>query len=430
MKKNKRLKVLTSLIIILSLLATITGCGGGGGGADSGEGVVGSAATFEDAPIQWTMQSIWVPSITLWRGDKYFVDLMNRLALGELYIDYNEGGALVTTSDEIFDAVRTGSLDMATDWPSYWEGRDTAFGLVTSTPCILTAGDYMIWYWQGGGLELVQQLYDEYNIVWYPHSVTSPESGQRTNVPIYELEDYAGLKLRQCGRTQAMVLEKLGAGAVFLPGADIYLSLDRGVVDGAEFSVPECDWSMAFQEVSKYLVAPGWHQPGPISGVMINKDSYNALPDQVKYMFKEAAMATMMWAWTYFEYTCIEYQNKFSEAGIETTRLSDEAIDQIQQIAWDILIQDAKDNPNHAKIAFSQVRFLYGYQLWRDQQEPFSLGRNPAGLNEAYAELEQIAKDHGVYEDVLAVEEDCMARAKGQEHWEPGTPYVQNPIAK
>jgi TRAP-type mannitol/chloroaromatic compound transport system substrate-binding protein len=429
-KRNTKLIKLTSIFLILILaMAAFSGCGSSGGGSEA-EGEATGALTFEDAPIQWTMQSIWVPSITLWRGDKYFVDLINRQALGELYIEYNEGGALVTTSDEVFDAVRTGSIDMATDWPSYWEGRDTAFGLVTSTPMILTPGDYMIWYWQGGGLELVQKLYDEYNIVWYPHSVTSPESGQRTNVPIYELDDYAGLKLRQCGRVQAMILEQLGAGAVFMPGADIYLSLDRGVVDGAEFSVPECDWNMAFQEISKYSVVPGWHQPGPISGVMINKDSFAELPDHVKYLFKEAAMSSMMWAWTYFEYSSIGYQKNFSDAGIETSRLSDEALAQIQQIAWDVLIQDAKDNPNHAKLAYSQVRYLYGYQDWRAMQEPFTHGRNPEGLNEAYAALEQIAKDHGVYDEVIATEEDCIARAEAQVHWEPGTEYVQNPLAQ
>jgi TRAP-type mannitol/chloroaromatic compound transport system substrate-binding protein len=429
------------MVVLMVGMTALSGCGGGGGSTDTGstggteaeatggDGGGGGELTLDSAPIKWTMQSIWVPSITLWRGDKYFVDLVNRLALGELFIEYNEGGALVTTSDEIFDAVRTGSLDMATDWPSYWEGRDTAFSLITSHPMLLTPGDYMIWYWQAGGLELAQQLYDEYNIVWYPHSVTSPESGQRTNVAIKELTDYSGLKLRQCGRTQALILEKLGASAVFLPGADIYLSVDRGVVDGAEFGVPETDWSMAFQEISQYLVVPGWHQPGPVSGVMINKDSYGKLPDHVKYVFKEAAMSSMMWAWTYFEYTSGIYQNNFAEAGIETSRLSDEALATIQQTAWDVLIEDATANPNHARIAFSQLHYMMTYKDWREIQSPLTHGRNPAGLDDTYAKMEQIARDHGVYEDVIAAAEGSLARAQGQVHWEPGTPYVQNPIA-
>lgn len=429
MKRNKKFMALTSILLVMVLLATACGGGAATGGGEGGEAAA-TELTFDGAPIKWTMQSIWAPSITLWRGDKYVVDAINRMALGELYIEFNPGGALVTTSDEVFDAVQTGALDMATDWPSYWEGRDTAFTLVTSTPMVMTPGDYMIWYWQAGGLELVQQLYDQYNIVWYPHSVTGSESGQRTNVPIYDLEDYAGLKLRQCGRTQAAILEKMGAGAIFMPGADIYLSLDRGVVDGAEFSVPECDWNMAFQEVTKYNVTPGWHQPGPVSGIMINKDSYNALPDNVKYLFKEAAMSSMMWAWTYFEYASIAYSKKFADAGTEISRLSDEALSQIQALAWDQVLEDAKANPNHAKIAFSQIKFLYEYQEPRNIQEPFTQGRNPEGINEVYAEIEQIAKDHGVYQDVIDMEAAVRLRMEAQEQWEPGTPYEMNPIAQ
>ena len=79
--------------------------------------VVGLAAPVQ-AVTKWKYQSMWVPSITLWRGDKYFGDLMNVLAAGELEIKFYEGGTLVKTSNEIFDAVVAGSIQMATDWPS------------------------------------------------------------------------------------------------------------------------------------------------------------------------------------------------------------------------------------------------------------------------------------------------------------------------
>ena len=86
------------------------------------------------AAAKWKYQSMWAPSITLWRGDKYFGDLLNIMANGDLEVKYYPGGTLVKSSDQIFDAVRVGSLQMATDWPSYWEGKNSAFGLITSTP--------------------------------------------------------------------------------------------------------------------------------------------------------------------------------------------------------------------------------------------------------------------------------------------------------
>jgi len=100
--------------------------------------VIAGWAAPAQAVTKWKYQSMWAPSITLWRGDKYFGDLMNRFAAGELQIKYYTGGTLVKKSNQIFDAVRAGSLQMATDWPSYWEGKNTAFSLLTSTPMWFT----------------------------------------------------------------------------------------------------------------------------------------------------------------------------------------------------------------------------------------------------------------------------------------------------
>ncbi|MBW2306425.1 MAG: TRAP transporter substrate-binding protein DctP [Deltaproteobacteria bacterium] len=378
-------------------------------------------------PIKWRAQTMWVPSITLWRGDKYFVDLINVLAAGELEIKYNEGGTLVTSSKEMFDAVRHGTIDLGTDWPSYWEGKNTAFSLLTSVPMGFTPVDYLAWYWQGGGLELAQELYGKYGIVWFPHSVTSPEAGQRSNVPIRKGEDYKGVKMRQCGRNQARILKELGGAAIFMPGAEIYMALQRGTIDAGEFSVPECDWSMGFQEVTKYWVLPGWHQPGPVSGVMINKKSWNKLPDRIKFMFKEAAMATMMWAWTYFEYSSAEYTQKFIDAGITLTRLDNKTLDKIQELAYKFLLEDAEKNPDHAKVAFSQVKFFKDFAQWRAAQSPFMFGRNPPKTDEIYKKLEAMVKKNGDYDSVIALERAVRKRMETQKFWKPGTKYVENP---
>ncbi|RJQ48432.1 MAG: ABC transporter substrate-binding protein [Desulfobacteraceae bacterium] len=392
-------------------------------------GAFGWTVPAAAAETKWRYQSMWVPSITLWRGDKYFGDLMNVLAAGELEIKYFPGGTLVKTSNEIFDAVQKGSLQMATDWPSYWEGKNTAFSLITSTPVWLTPADYMLWFWQAGGLELSQELYGKFNMVFFPHSITGPESGQRSNKPIYKGDDYKGVKMRQCGRVQAQILKDLGGAAIFMPGAEIYLALSRGTIDAGEFSVPECDWSMGFHEVTKYWVLPGWHQPGPVSGVIINKKAYEELPDRVKFMFKEAAMATMMWSWTYFEYSAGEYTRKFKEAGTKYTILDKETIDKIHDLSYAYILEDSKKNPDFAKIAFSQAKYFKDIDEWRRIQAPFTWGRTPPKIDELYTKLEAIAKEHGVYNSVIELEKSVRNRMEKQEFWKPGVKYTQNPVA-
>lgn len=380
------------------------------------------------SPTTLIFETSWPASITLWRGERYFVDLVNVLGAGELQVEYNEGGTF-SSSTEMFDTVQTGALDMGSDWPSYWEGRNTAFSLVTSVPMIFNPGDYMVWFWQAGGYELVNELYGQYGLKWFPHQTTGPESGQRTNVPIESGDGYAGLQMRQCGRNQSRILEDMGGGAVFLPGGEVYLALDRGDLDAAEFSVPEVDWSMGLQEVTKYVVKPGWHQPGPVSGIIMNRESYDKLSDRAKFILKQAAMTSMMWAWTYYEYASGVYHNRFIEAGTTVTRLDDDTLQQIEKVTAKRLLDDARENPDHAKLLLSMYEYLVTIKHWREAQKPFMFGHNAANLDEVHAEVVQIAKDHGVYDDVMATIKDARERNQGQRFWQPGTPYENNPVA-
>lgn len=391
---------------------------------------VAHAADIEKpaSPAKIVFETSWPNSITLWRPDKYFVDLVNTLANGHVDIQYNEGGTF-SSSVQMFDDVQSGSIDMGSDWPSYWEGRNTAFSLTTSVPMIFTPNDYMTWYWQRGGYELINELYAKYGLRWFPHSITSPESGQRTNKAINTLEDYKGLRLRQCGRNQSRLLDGMGASAVFTPGGEVYAALDRGVLDGAEFSVPEVDYKMGLSEVTKYVVKPGWHQPGPISGIMINKDVYDSLDDYTKFVMKQAAQSTMLWSFTYFEQTSGHYTREFAKKGTEVTRLDDEVLAKVVSLVEDQILADAKENPDHAKISFSMYDYLVSMKEWRKYQKPFTQGYEWDSMEDTHAKLEQIAKDHGVYDETMEVINDVIARNEKQAFWTPGSEYVNNPVS-
>lgn len=380
-----------------------------------------------DSPTELVFETGWPSAITLWRPDRYFVDLVNTIAHGHVDISYYDGGTFSSSTD-MFDDVQAGSIDMGSDWPSYWEGRNTAFSLITSVPMIFTPNDYMTWFWQHGGYELSNEIYGQYGIKWFPHNVATPEAGQRTNVPIESPEDYEGLRLRQCGRNQSRILEDMGASAVFTPGGEVYAALDRGVLDGAEFSVPEVDWNMGLQEVTDYVVGPGWHQPGPVSGIMINETSYDQLDDYTKFAMKQAAMTSMMWSYTYFEETAGEYTEKFVETGMQITRLEDEVLDRVLELTEERLIEDAEDNPDHAKLAVSMYNYLVTMADWREYQQPFMHGFTWDSMEETHDRLVEIAEEHGVYEETMEVINDAKERNKSQTFWQPGDTYENHPV--
>ncbi|MBA1149245.1 TRAP transporter substrate-binding protein DctP [Ectothiorhodospiraceae bacterium WFHF3C12] len=340
------------------------------------------AQTAAAEPVKIQMTTTWPTGISLIDSDRHFVETVNQLAGDRLEIDFHPGGTLVP-SGQVFDAVSSGSIDASADWPGYWAGYNSAFALLGSFPMMLTAGDYLLWLQQWGGFEAFQKVYGEHDMVYLPYAVLSMESGLRSKEPLKSLKDLEGKRLRMSGRPQGEILQALGAAQVQLPGGEVYQALERGVVAGAEFSSPGVDWGMGFAEVTSHWTVPGWHQPGSVGGVMINKEVWNKLSPELQSVMKIAARETLMWSLAYYEKTALEAVNKFKEAGVEVHKLSDEELERIQQIANEALVEASCDNPLYAEIAYSQVKFLADYADWRELQQPFGFGRNLSSLPDA-----------------------------------------------
>lgn len=328
----------------------------------------------------WTMTSTWPSSLELIEIDKHWVELANSLIDDDkLSIEFYEGGALVPAG-EVFGAVESGTIQAGGDWPGYWAGRDAAFSPLSTTASLFNAVDYVNWIQEWGGAELYNEVYGKYGMVYLPYGVTNNESGFRTvSKPIKTIADLNGLRLRLSGLEQGKLLEKLGGNQVSMAGGEIYQSLERGVIDGAEFSTPNVDYSAGFQQVTKHWSTPGWHQSSSVFGVMINKSAWDALDEETQARLKTAAEATMLWSLSFTEKRATEAFAKFKEAGTEINRLDDEALAQIQKMANETIVEVACENPLSAKVYTSQLSYLQDYASWRDASVPFNLGRTPDG---------------------------------------------------
>lgn len=328
----------------------------------------------------WTMTSTWPSSLELIEIDKHWVDLANKLVDDDkLTIEFYEGGALVPAG-EVFGAVESGTIQAGADWPGYWAGRNSAFSPLSTTASLFNAVDYVNWIQEWGGAELYNEVYGQFGMVYLPYGVTNNESGFRTvSQPIRTLEDLQGLRLRLSGLEQGKLLEKLGGNQVSMAGGEIYQSLERGVIDGAEFSTPNVDYSGGFQQVTDFWSTPGWHQSSSVFGVMINKAAWDALDEETQERLKIAADATMLWSLSFTEKRATEAYAQFQEAGTEITRLDDAALEQVQQLANETIQEVACENPLSAKVYASQLSYLQDYATWRDASAPFNLGRTPNG---------------------------------------------------
>ncbi len=333
--------------------------------------------TAANAQETWTMTSTWPSSLELIETDRHFVELANKLVGDELTIDFYEGGSLVPPG-EVFGAVQSGTVQAGADWPGYWAGRDAAFTPLATTPALFNAVDYVNWINQWGGRELYEETYGNFGMHYLPYGVGNNESGFHTNKEMTTLEDLEGMRLRVSGNEQGRIVERLGANQVSMAGGEVYQALERGVIDGGEFSTPNVDWSAGFQQVTTNWSTPGWHQSASVFGVMINQAAWDALSDEAREKLQIAADATMLWSLAFTEKRATEAYEQWEEA-VQIDRYTDEALEQVQQIANEVIVEVSCENPSAARVYLSMVEYLDNYAQWREASEPYNLGRNPDG---------------------------------------------------
>ena len=343
------------------------------------------------AAENWTMTTTWPSSLELIDIDRKFVETANALIDDEdLTIEFFDGGSLVPAG-EVFGAVESGTIQAGADWPGYWAGRDAAFSPLATTASLFNAVDYVNWIKGWGGADIYNEIYGKFVMVYLPYGVTNNESGFRTvDKPVRTTEDLKGLRLRLSGLEQGKLLEKLGGSQVSMAAGEIYQSLERGVIDGAEFSTPNVDLSGGFDQVTKYWSTPGWHQSSSIFGVMVNKAAWDKLTPETQEKLQVAADSTMLWSLANTEKRATEAYQKFQDAGVEITRLDDATLDNIQTLANETITEVACENPSSAMVYASMLSYLQDYGKWRDASAPYNLGRTPKGPD--LAKIEECAK--------------------------------------
>ncbi|HUH41356.1 MAG TPA: TRAP transporter substrate-binding protein, partial [Castellaniella sp.] len=161
---------------------------------------------------------------------------------------------------EVFGAVSNGSIPMGFDWIGYWANQIPVANLVGSMPFGPDPALFLGWMFKGGGLEIIQKAYDPHNVKVLPCHLVSPEAGGWFNKEINTVDDIKGLRMRIAG-LGAKAMASLGANVQLVPAGEIYVSLERGRIDAAEFSSPQLDSGLGLQKIAKYYYFPGWHQP-------------------------------------------------------------------------------------------------------------------------------------------------------------------------
>lgn len=248
------------------------------------------SATTEPTQFTWKLATTWPPSFPIFH--EQLIEFANNIYImthGRLKIEVYGGGILVPHT-QTFDAVSQGTVEMAHSVAFYWVDKIPAAQFMSAIPFGMMTDGVNAWLYQGGGLQLWREIYAPYNVIPFPAGNTGVQMGGWFKKPIKSLNDFKALRIRMPGLT-GKILERAGAISVNMTASEINTALRRGIIEAAEWIGPAHDEALGLYREADYYYYPGWHEPGTILELLINKTAWDSLPPDLQKIVETATVA-------------------------------------------------------------------------------------------------------------------------------------------
>jgi len=328
-------------------------------------------AAPEEEVFEITWQDTDPPAQSQWYALQNLAERVRAASGGRLDITvFPEGG--VVPRNECTPAVKDGVVDIATIPTSIDTGR---LGPVTYllTCSGLPAGPSTIeciaWLYKGGGLEMMNDIYSDWAYV-IGASAGAAELFCHSNESLETAADFKGLKFRTFGMW-AEVLGGYGAVVTMLPGSELYSGVERGVIDAFEYGPPSTNWAQGFHEICEYVGLPGIQSPGYTKPVLVNKEFFDGLPNDLQALLRHECMNLSLDSYCIVSYEDSLAMQKYADYGTKFFTVEEDFQADIATTTKALCEKYAAEDA-----AFAEA--------WDSQNEFFSVWRALTGIFPAY----------------------------------------------
>lgn len=368
MKKEK--KALQQMPKKISRRSMIKGMAAAAGAVAAAVGFPWVKRSSAQAPIVLKMQSTW-PTTDIFHED--FLDWVKKveeMAGGRLRIDALPAGAVVPAF-ELIEAVSRGTLDGGHGVAAYWFGRNRAVSLFGTGPSFgLDAEGLLSWIYHGGGLELYHELIQKVlkmDVVSFFHGPMPTQPLGWFREEIKNPQQIKNLRYRTVGLS-ASLFQEMGAAVKIIPGGEIVPSMERGVLDAAEFNNMSSDKLLGFPDVRKICMLQSYHQPCEFFEVMFNKAKWDTLPKDLQNLLRYSLMAQSAdMSWKLHDRNSADMDEMEQTRGV-TFKVTPTAVLKEQLKGWDRIIEkESKENDFFARVIKSQREYARRVVRWRSK---------------------------------------------------------------
>ncbi len=226
-------------------------------GAGAAVGALSIPALAQSQPsVKWRLASSFPKSLdTIYGAADVFTKRVSALTNGKFEIRVFAGGEIVPAL-QVMDAVQAGTVEMGHTASYYYFGKDATFAFDCAVPFGLTSRQQTAWFDQGGGRELLREFFKGYGIVNFLGGNTGTQMGGWFRKEVNTVEDLKGVKMR-IGGFAGRVISRLGMVPQQIAGGDVYVALEKGTIDAAEWVGPYDDEKLGFYKVAPFYYAPG-----------------------------------------------------------------------------------------------------------------------------------------------------------------------------
>ncbi len=296
-------------------------------------------------------------------GVERFAERVNTISGGSIKIKVHAKNVLVPAFG-VFDAASVGAIDAYHSASYYYKGKNEAFNMFTGFPFGMTASEMNAWLDFGGGMELWRELYDKHNLIPFKGGNTNIQMGGWFKKEINTVEDLQGLKMRIPG-LGGEVFAKLGVKPIQLPAGEIFISLERNMLDATEWLGPSLDIKMGFAKAAKNYYT-GWHEPGSMLSLVFNKKKFNKLSDEQKMMIEMASQEMNAYMSSQFQYENAKALTKIKESDVTIRSFPKPIMEAAKTAMLEVAHEKSSKSPDFKKVWEHAQAFLKENSAWSD----------------------------------------------------------------
>lgn len=316
------------------------------------------ASTAMAAPVKWRVVTHQPTGTVRYDLVAEFCESVTKASDGRLVLEPYGSGMLFPVG-ETFDAVKNGTIQMASCSSGFWGGKNVAFSYHAGRPGgpIVDFSESVYLYEETKSF--AEKLYKKYGITYLGPSQWAPPEQLLGVVPVRSIEDLKGKRIRSHS-TSGTFFSLMGASVVTTAPSEVYTALQTKQVDLAEYNDWAVNMQLNLQEITKYVMTPCLHYDSiEEQSLIVNPKAWDALPQDLKDIVNLAREEMLYKSAIANGIGTIKAKREWEKRGdIEIIEFSRDDVAKARAVANKMIVDEAAKNADLAEYIDIYARVL------------------------------------------------------------------------